>query len=266
MTAEHYVTATLNYMNVDEGEIWVYDRGPGLPRRSYGDEVRETPVYDARKAGLAATIDSDGFELIRCAADVAFNADPALVKASYYPATERLVKKHLGAVRVHAFDHDFRSTSVKHQSEHLRPAVMGVHNDYTESSGPQRVRDLLPGEAETLLQRRFAFINVWKPIGWPAEGTPLAMCDARTLGPGDLTLIHLRYRDRNGEIYGGRYNQAQRWYYYPAMTTSEAVLLKVYDSDRSRARFTLHTAFVDPTAPKEAPARQSIEVRSIAFF
>jgi len=37
----------------------------------------------------------------------------------------------------------------------VREPVLNVHNDYTD--GPaQRVRDLVPGEAEALLQRRFA--------------------------------------------------------------------------------------------------------------
>ena len=58
-----------------------------------------------------------------------------------------------------------------------------VHNDYTEWSAPQRVRDILPDEAEELLKRRFAIIQVWRPIRHPVETYPLAMADARTLSP-----------------------------------------------------------------------------------
>jgi hypothetical protein len=32
------------------------------------------------------------------------------------------------------------------------------------------------------------------------------------------------------------------------------------------ARFTAHSAFDDPTSPADAPARESIEVRTLAFF
>jgi hypothetical protein len=42
--------------------------------------------------------------------------------------------------------------------------------------------------------------------------------------------------------------------------------MKCFDSDEGRARFTAHTAFDDPTSPAEAPARESIEVRTLAFF
>jgi hypothetical protein len=42
-------------------------------------------------------------------------------------------------------------------------------------------------------------------------------------------------------------------------------MFKFYDSDRSRAWRTPHTAFRDPTVPP-GHIRQSIEVRSLAFF
>jgi hypothetical protein len=50
------------------------------------------------------------------------------------------------------------------------------------------------------------------------------------------------------------------------MRADEAMRLKCFDSERDRARFTAHTAFDDPTSPTDAPARESIEVRTLAFF
>ncbi len=51
------------------------------------------------------------------------------------------------------------------------------------------------------------------------------------------------------------------------MQRNEAMLIKCYDSsDDGRARFTAHSAFDDPTTPPDAPARESIEVRTRAFF
>jgi hypothetical protein len=51
------------------------------------------------------------------------------------------------------------------------------------------------------------------------------------------------------------------------MRRDEAIVFKVYESKKDgRARFTAHTAFVDPTTPADAPPRQSIEIRTIAFF
>ena len=51
------------------------------------------------------------------------------------------------------------------------------------------------------------------------------------------------------------------------MTREEAVLIKCYDSMKDgRARFSLHSAFDDPTSPKNPKPRESIETRTFAFF
>ena len=52
--------------------------------------------------------------------------------------------------------------------------------------------------------------------------------------------------------------------YYAEM---EALVFKVYDSlEDGRARWTAHTAFEDPTSPPNAAPRESIEIRTLAFF
>ena len=146
--------------------------------------------------------------------------------------------------------------------------VRHVHNDYTEWSGPQRVRDLLPAdEAATRLQHRFAVIQVWRPIRKPVESSPLAIADARSLASKDLIATERRYPDRVGEIYHITYNAAHRWFYFPNMQRNEALVFKTYDSMKDgRARWTAHAAFDDPTSPADAPARESIEMRTLAFF
>jgi hypothetical protein len=51
------------------------------------------------------------------------------------------------------------------------------------------------------------------------------------------------------------------------MKRDEAILIKCYDSLKDgRARFSLHSAFDDPATPANARPRQSIEVRTLAFF
>jgi hypothetical protein len=145
--------------------------------------------------------------------------------------------------------------------------VKRAHNDYTVKSGPQRVRDLFGDEAEALLKRRFAIINLWRPISGPVEESPLALCDAASIAPADLVPTDLIYRDRIGETYALAHNPAHRWYYFPRMRADEAVLIKCYDSaEDGRARFAAHGAFDDPTSPPNARPRESIEARTIAFF
>ena len=148
-----------------------------------------------------------------------------------------------------------------------RAPVMLVHCDYTAESGPLRVRQLLKDEAEDLLSRRVAFLNVWKPINRGVEERPLAMCDVTTSPPEDFFKLRLRYRDRNGENYVMRHSPKHKWWYFPQMTPEQVILLKTYDSETDgRARFVGHTAFEDPTSPPNAPMPESVEIRTIAFF
>jgi hypothetical protein len=51
------------------------------------------------------------------------------------------------------------------------------------------------------------------------------------------------------------------------MSPDEAMLIKCFDSETDgRARFTPHCAFVDPRTTPDTPRRESIEVRTVAFF
>jgi hypothetical protein len=92
------------------------------------------------------------------------------------------------------------------------------------------VRDLMGGEAEALLQRRFAIINLWRPIRGPLLDSPLALCDARSLEEEYLVASDLKYPDRTGETYSITYNPNQRYYYSPGMQPDEAVLIRCFDS------------------------------------
>jgi hypothetical protein len=70
-----------------------------------------------------------------------------------------------------------------------------------------------------------------------------------------------------GQTYAITYNPEHKWYWFPLMRRDEALVFKVYDSEKDgRARFTPHTSFDDPSTPPGAPPRQSIEVRTLAFF
>jgi hypothetical protein len=51
------------------------------------------------------------------------------------------------------------------------------------------------------------------------------------------------------------------------MQRNEAIVFKTFDSMRDgRARWTNHCAFDDPTSRPDAPPRESIEMRALAFF
>ena len=170
------------------------------------------------------------------------------------------------------FDHTIRSKVNQQQQTSERTStqrapVLIVHCDYTPTSGPMRVRQLLSEEAEVVLQRRVAFFNFWKPLKHPVEEKPLAMCDVTSASKDDMIKMVLRYRDRNGEIYVMRHSSSHKWWYFPNMRPQHALLLKTYDSETDgRARFLGHSAFEDPNTLPSARVRESIEIRTMAFF
>ena len=214
------------------------------------------------------SLDTNGFVLTEHETAVKDFYDPEEVKSVYYPEVERLIKRVTGAERVVVFDHIVRNPVLAERGEKgARSPAKVVHNDYSLESAPRRVRDHLPEEAERLLKNRFAEINVWRAIRGPIESSPLALCDARSLGAEDIVPTDLVYRDRVGETLGFLFNPNHRWYYFPQMQRNEAILLKCYDSrDDGRARFTAHTSFEDPSSPPNAAPRESIEVRALVFW
>jgi hypothetical protein len=169
--------------------------GPNnIHRRTSGsDDRRRVEIRDGRLETFS--LDGNGFALVPHATQVGDFLDEKQLKGIYYPEVEALVRQVSGAARVVVFDHTLRSgDEAERAARLLREPVLSAHNDYTEWSGPNRVREVLPDEAE-------------------------------------------------------------------------ALVFKVYDSERDgRARFTPHTSFEDPSTPPGAPPRQSIEVRTLAFF
>jgi hypothetical protein len=253
----------------DAGEKLVNETfGPNnIRRRTSGTaELHEVAISNGRDEELS--LERNGFELVehRTAVRNFFDADE--LKAVYYREVEALIGARSGAARVVVFDHTLRSGSEQEREARLiREPVLSAHNDYTEWSGPQRVRELMGDEAERLLGRRFAIIQVWRAIADPIEANPLAVADARSVAFEDLLVAERRYPHRVGQTYRLKYSPRHRWFYFPRMRRDEALVFKVYDSEKDgRARFTPHTSFDDPATPSGAPPRQSIEARALAFF
>jgi len=134
-------------------------------------------------------------------------------------------------------------------------------------------------------RKRFALINVWRNIDRsPVMSEPLALCDGQSVAPSDLVVFEIHYQDRVGENYFAKYSPYHEWWYYPLITRDEVILIKQWDSAGGLAQsggayvasdgthghapstFSFHTAFSDPRTPADAPERQSIEVRCVAFF
>jgi len=269
-TAPETIEAELIYL-ADTGEklvTQVADPGGRDQRQGGGNETHRVKILNGRPLAARFDFEREGFRFVGDKSQVRNFYDEDKIRRVYYPECEALIQKVSGAKRVVVFDHTLRTASdQQRENQKIRDIVSRVHNDYTEWSGPQRVRDLLPQEADDLLRRRFAIIQVWRPIRHPVETFPLAICDAGSLSPNNLVVSERRYPDRVGQTYAITHHPAHAWYWFPRMRRDEALVFKVYDSlTDGRARWTAHTAFDDPTAAPDAKPRESIEIRTLAFF
>ncbi|KAL8676978.1 MAG: hypothetical protein Q9186_006553 [Xanthomendoza sp. 1 TL-2023] len=269
------VRAEFNYTkDVQQAtELYFYESEQAKNIHEPGDDPQEMAVHDGWHRADTFSVEKEGFSLHEFKTAYDQWDDDAAVKTSFYPDIVEFLKKSQGAKRVLVFDHTIRSKTnadkklTQESNTSQRAPVTLVHCDYTAESGPLRVQQLMGDEAQDLLSRRVAFFNVWKPIRRVVEEHPLAMCDVSSSPPADFFKLYLRYRDRNGENYVMRHNPDHKWWYFPSMSTDQVILLKTFDSETDgRARWVGHSAFRDPTSADDAPFRESVEIRTIAFF
>jgi hypothetical protein len=266
-----FVNAELSYLAPVSGKprTYAFDPPPGEPKSTNLPEPHRVPIFDGRAIANTFSLDRQGFQLVRHPTAVKDFYNEAQIRGIYYPAAEAFLRATLKADRVLLFDHTVRRRvegAPDIRGAGPRQPATRVHVDQTVTSGPNRVREHLPDEADELLKGRVQVINLWRPIRGPVRDTPLAMADGTTVAQEDLVASDLIYPNRSGETYSVKYNPNHRWFYFPEMTPDEAILLKCYDSATDgRTRFGPHTAFVDPTTPRDAAPRESIELRALVF-
>ena len=304
----------LNFMR-GSSKSSLYRNGEVLIRRdSTGDDAKHSgvdvdkcqlKVIDARQLESPPDLDVNGFELVAydpVTLDFDFMNNVGVIN-DYYPACEGLLAGRTGG-QVFAFDHNIRSASGKsggariHEGQNVQGPAHMVHGDYTLRSAPERLAQLskMPSGNDTLKGfidkplipsrlidtcQRFAIINVWRNIdSLPVATHPLALCDGQTVEPEDLVVFEIHYSDRIGENYFTKAAKRHRFYYWPDMTSDEALLIKQWDSGGNLAMtagaeadqtcepctFSFHTAFVPDDEQSDAPDRWSIEVRCLVIY
>ena len=279
------------------GKPWAKVDGPG---KAFQQKDYERNVLNIRGKEKDFTTDNSGFAVYNEPAKEKLFVDDATVRNDYYPEVEELIKKtHSGVKKIYIFDHTIR----RRTKDSPRQPVQQVHVDQTPEAAAARVRRHLPDEADELLKGRYQIINVWRPIENPATDFPLAVIDWRSTSPEDFIPVDLMYPKRadsvmddddrgkeklpeessydsienyevKGETLGVAASDKHQFYYMKDMTPDEVMLLKCFDSRGSGldtgvdgiALRTPHTAFIDPDTPKDAPGRQSIEVRCLVFY
>ncbi|KAG0700028.1 hypothetical protein DFH29DRAFT_832997 [Suillus ampliporus] len=267
----HDVQTTLNFYKPTNDELpynYVEEPPAGVPRTNVGQDVQQVVIHDVRGKEDTVGLDKTGFQFITHKSVEKEFLDEEAIQTKYYAEVEDILKKYAGAKRVAIFDHTIRRTPVDGVTpvKGARGPVQSVHVDQAAPAAVACVYRHLGDDAERLLKGRVRIINVWRPIANPVAHHPLAFADYRTLDPEkDLVFTRHIYPDREGSVFSVRYNPTQRWYFLANQTPDEVALIKCYDSDEDKARLAPHSAFRDVTSPKDAPTRQSIEVRVLVF-
>jgi len=244
---------------------------------------RSVWIHDVR--GEDTSLDREGFVLVDHVSAVAdfeqIMEDPAVDQQYCDEVADLLVavtgadgvimlgaKKRYGEAEVEKLA---RLDAVR--AGHTTPARY-PHGDVTDESGPIQAAGLVDRVPGLRLDdfSRWALYNVWRSTRRPPVDLPLAVCDARSVEPGDgVTVVAVTQSpgvldDVVFDTTGYLYNPKHRWCYFRDMTPAEALVFKTHDTDPSRAHRVPHTAFVDPTCPRGVPTRASVEARALALF
>jgi len=124
--------------------------------------------------------------------------------------------------------------------------------------------------------RGYMGINFWRPckMRGPVLQNHLAVCSAKSVKLEDLVVGGLTGFSPHGkhlvsnQLFA-RYNSEHRWYYYPAMTCDEVLVMRQFEDFKDVAKVhntALHCAFVDPTGPEDSEPRENTEYRINVIF
>lgn len=120
----------------------------------------------------------------------------------------------------------------------------------------------------------FLSIDFWRTAGMkgPLQHMPLAFSHPASVQVEDIVPVGLVDFAPGGRLTnqsGLRYDEGQRWYYYPQMIPNEVLVFKQFQffkDDAEPQASCFHSAFELPDTPVDAEERQSSEQRVLVFF
>jgi hypothetical protein len=238
-------------------------------------ETHEVRIRNARELPLPPALETNGFTIVRHATRVTDFTDPDRAHATYRPEIEHLLLDLTGASKV------IVGNCVLRWSERAGPKdsfinsdpARFVHVDYSRESFDNFAQMHLGDapDAEEWLKRRYVAYNVWRVLTPPPQDVPLAICDAGSTRPADVTtgLAIIDAPDAPEFSFGSslyHWNPGHEWFWFPDMQADEAIVFKAFDSDRNRVQGCPHSAFDNPDCPDGSEPRASVEIRAYAFF
>ena len=238
------------------------------------------PVWIGDVRGQETSLDREGFMLVRhvsAVEDLHRIEEAPEVDQLYINEMTKLLKDLTGAsvIIMQGGGKKRYGPTAGEKLSGLKNALPALypHGDTTDRSArelAEMILEHIPG-LELSNLRRWAHINMWRPITLPPHDYPLAVCDARTLSNKDRVPVIAHTETRTTEPFafettGYLHNPGHRWCYFRDMTPEEVLVFITFDSDPDRPHQVAHSAFADLTCPPETPARGSVEMRALALF
>ncbi|KAJ4305419.1 hypothetical protein N0V90_000950 [Kalmusia sp. IMI 367209] len=191
---------------------------------------------------------------------------------TYYKECEDLVSTITGASEIIAFHHRYRQQNphvVDKVKSYTTTPVPDFHidNDITTASAHLE-RVLGTHEASLWTSRRWAIINVWRPLDTVFQ-MPLALLDPASIPihPSSLAEPVCTRSNYKSHIRGLRWHPEYRFCYVSEMEASEALLFVDYDSSRRwRMGGVAHGAVQEVMRRGDVPLRRSVEVRCLVLY
>lgn len=237
----------------------------------------QMPIKDLRGQEKSFNLDENGFEVVSYTGCIQEDFEPGSEKQNIaYAEIHDLLKKRLGASRVHMYHHAFRFRSPSLDDEklnrtHRNPAFY-PHMDVDAAAVHGLLAEIFgKDEAERLKRKRIQYIHLWRPVGPnPVTEKPLTLCDYRSI---DQTkdVIPLNIRGGNDKIFTAfilarNTQDTHAWYYLSEMRSDEMFIFKSYDSKPDVAQWAPHTAFLNTTVPSPHEEQKSLEFRCLVFY
>ncbi len=153
---------SLEYLAASNGDIRIVPSPGGGDQAVHQGEYSKHAVTMHNGRGRDFDLDHAGFRLLLHQSKVADFYNDDVLEKTYQVELRALLLNLTGAREVEVFDHTRRSASLAvQQARGIREPAATVHNDYSATSGPQRLGEIFADQPEhlrSLRRRRFAII------------------------------------------------------------------------------------------------------------
>jgi hypothetical protein len=249
-------------------------------------------IRDARPHQQDFTLASHGFQLLDHVSAVRDFTNAEEIDALYPQEAEAAIRAATGADLVAVMGWMGRTSGDR--SRHQQKTEKYEHRGGLQPPAGEAHVDSMPSLADSMAAaiyrksypdappyKRFLYTSFWRTFSPPPQDCPLALCDGRSVGDEEGVPNTMYVVDRipsreemlapvpdEDKVMAAaifRHNPAHRWWYFSNMTRDEALLFAFHDSRRAKPWRVPHTAFHD-SSRADANPRESIELRSIAYF